>query len=422
MIKKMTVGLLVLLMVTALFAVAGCGGDTTTPPTEEPGENGEDLPVIKIGFLAPLTGTFAASGVDMRDGMLLYLFEKDSVLAGYKIEVVVEDTAGNPDVALTKARRLVEQENVDFLMGGLLASEGYALYEYAKDMEITYLAPIPSSETLTKGDVSDYFLRTGWSSAQPMMPLGEWMYENGYRKVVYIAMDYAFGYETAGGFQRAFENAGGEVVKKIWTPIGVPDFGPYLAEIAGMAGEIDAVVATIVGGDATRFIPAYAEYGLKDLLPLFGPGNLTDQSTMQTMGDECLGIITALHYTDGIDTPENKAYDQAFRNRYGRMNGYFNEGPYTGMMAFEATLEMVGENYNDPIAFAEAFRQIELIAPRGPMSIDDYNHPVYKVYISEVKRIDGILRNIPFDEIENVTQWGPYTPEEYMALPLYERD
>jgi branched-chain amino acid transport system substrate-binding protein len=91
-------------------------------------------------------------------------------------------------------------------------------------------------------------------------------------------------------------------------------------------------------------------------------------------------------------------------------------------MAFEATLEMVGENYNDPIAFAEAFRQIELVAPRGPMSIDDYNHPVYKVYISEVKRVDGILRNIPFDEIENVTQWGPYTPEEYMALPLYERD
>ncbi|MEW5783956.1 MAG: ABC transporter substrate-binding protein [Bacillota bacterium] len=410
--KKVLVSLLVLAVMVSSLGLIGCQSDTgpTGDALKEP---------IKIGFLAPFTGTFAAPGTDMRDGFLLYLEEHEWVLGGHPVDLIVEDTAGNPGVALTKARKLVESDGVDILVGTLLASEGYAVAEYAKDNKITLILPIAASDDLTKELVSDYVLRCGWSGSQVTHPFGDYVYnELGYRKVALIGMDYAFGYETLGGFQYAFEQLGGEVVTRIWTPIGVPDFGPYLASIPT---DVDAVVSLYVGGDATRFIPAYAEYGLKDKLPLLGVGTLTDESTMQTMGDECIGLITALHYSGALDTPENKAYAEAFRKRYGRQASYYNEGPYTSGIVLDAVLEIV-EDFRDPLAFAEAFRTVPIQSPRGPMTIDEYNNPVFNVYVRKVEKIDGELKNIVIHTYPEVSQFWTWDPDEYMARPVYTRD
>lgn len=185
---------------------------------------------IRIGLLAPLTGAAAGTGKDMRDGFLMYMDEIGYRAAGRRIEVIVEDTQGRPDIALTKTTKLVQQDRVRAMTGALLASTCYALAPLLTREKIPYL-PLCAADDLTQRTPAPYLIRTTWTSSQTTHPFGEWVVKNTkIRKVVTIGLDYAFGYEVIGGFQKTFEEAGGQVIQKIWPPLGTTDFGPYIAQ------------------------------------------------------------------------------------------------------------------------------------------------------------------------------------------------
>ena len=218
---------------------------------------------IKIGLLVPLTGAFAQNGKDMLAGAELSLAEIGGQAAGRKIEMVVEDTQGDPATALTKARKLVEQDRVHLLTGGLLASTGYALHPYVDGQKVPATYPVMASDDLTQRKLAQWVVRTGWNTSQPLHPFGDWVAKNlKYKKVAVIGMDYAFGWESVGGFQRSFEEAGGQVIQKIWIPLNTNDLGPYLAQIKK---ETDSVFALFLGRLALQFVKQYKEAGLKDL-------------------------------------------------------------------------------------------------------------------------------------------------------------
>src|SRR5438128_6329656 len=175
---------------------------------------------IKIGLLVPLTGAASALGKDMLAGTELYLDEVGRQGAGRKIELIVEDTEGVTATALTKARKLVDQDKVHILTGGLLASTGYALHPFADGQKIPTTYPVMSSDDLTQRKPAKWVVRTGWNSSQSTHVLGEWIIKNTkYRKVAAVAADYAFGWESVGGFQRTFEEGGGQIVQKVWIPL-----------------------------------------------------------------------------------------------------------------------------------------------------------------------------------------------------------
>lgn len=379
----------------------------------------QDQEPFKIGLITPLTGTFTANGVDMRDGVLLYLDEHDWVLGDRKIELFIEDSEGDPNTALTKARKLAELDKVDIICGPLLASSGYAVAEYARNNNFPYLCNIVSADDLTQRLYSDYVIRTGWSSSQPMQPFAEWVYnELGYRKVVTIAYDFAFGHETMSGFQYTFEEMGGKVVKKIWPPIGTPDYAPYLSQIPS---DVDAVVANFSGSDALRFVRQYEEFGFKERFPLLGAGTLTDEHVLISMGDESLGTISALHYSAALDTPRNQKFVSKYISRNGRIPSYYSEGTYSSMMVLEAGLEGAG-GVDDIGKFLEAVQGKPIDAPRGTFYIDEYNNPVQDIYIRKVEKVDGELQNTVIDTIEKVSQFWNYDPEEFLSKPVYSRD
>jgi branched-chain amino acid transport system substrate-binding protein len=177
---------------------------------------------LRIGFLAPTTGIFAQVGKDMVDGFKMYLDQKKNVLGGAQVKFIVEDEQGKPDTAVTKAKKLILQDKVHMIAGGLLASTGYALAPVSTAEKVLYVNPVAAADDLTQRDLAKYpfHIRTGWSSSQPSHPFGQWACEQGYKKIVAIGADYAFGYEVVGGFQRAFEACGGQVVQKIWPPLG----------------------------------------------------------------------------------------------------------------------------------------------------------------------------------------------------------
>lgn len=400
---RLLVGLLVL-----GAALAGAG---------EAGAQG----AIKIGFLAPLSGPFAQLGKDMVAGTEVYLDEIGRQVAGRKVELIVEDSEGNPATALTKARKLVEQDRVHVLTGGLLASTGYALHPYVDAQKIPATYPVMASDDLTQRKPARWVVRTGWATSQPMHPFGEWAAKTlKHRRVVTIGMDYAFGWETVGGFQRSFEEAGGQVIQKIWTPLNTNDFAPYLAQIRKDA---DAVFALFLGRLALQFTKQYQETGLKARLPLLGGGTLTDESVLPQMGDEAVGIVTALHYSGALDNPQNQKFVKAFEAKAGKAASYYAEACYTNARWIVEAARALGGKVEDREQFLAALRKVELKdSPRGPLAIDRLGNPVQNIYVRKVERVEGRLQNTVIHTFRGVSQFWRYNPDEYLKTPLYTRD
>ena len=261
---------------------------------------------IKIGFLTPLTGPLSANGKDMLNGMQQFLEEQNYRLAGREIKLLVEDDEAKPATGLTKSRALVEAQGANILIGPLSAAVGYAIVPYIDEKKIPTIYPIVSADDITQRKRSQYIVRTGWSSSQPSHPFGKWVYDNlKYKKIAMIGYDFAFGWEVAAGFQRTFEESGGQIVQKLWPPQGNADYGPYLAQLKR---DVDAIYCVFSGADALRFTKQYAEAGLKARLPLVSGGTVTDEHVLRTMGDEVLGIVSASHYSAALDTPANKKF------------------------------------------------------------------------------------------------------------------
>jgi branched-chain amino acid transport system substrate-binding protein len=234
---------------------------------------------IKVGLLVPLTGPLSANGKDMVNGLELFLEEQKSRLAGREIRLIVEDDEGKPATGLTKVRGLVEGQGVHVVVGPLSAAVGYAVAPYIDGTKVPAIYPIVSAEDITQRKRSPYIVRVGWSSAQPSHPFGRWVYDNlKYRRIAMIGYDFAFGWEVAAGFHRTFEEAGGQVVQKLWPPLNTPDFAPYLAQLRR---DVDAIYAVFSGADALRFAKQYAEAGLKERLPLIGGGTFTDEHVLR---------------------------------------------------------------------------------------------------------------------------------------------
>ncbi len=376
---------------------------------------------IKVGLLVPQTGPLAANGKDMINGLTLFLEEQGNRLAGREIKLIIEDDEGKPATGLTKARGLVEEQAVHLVTGPLSAAVGYAVAPYIDGKKVPAIYPIVSGEDITQRKRSPYIVRTGWSSAQPSHPFGKWVYDNlGYKKIAMIGYDFAFGWEVAAGFHRAFEEAGGQVVQKLWPPLGTADFGPYLAQLRR---DVDAIYAVFSGADALRFSKQFNDVGLKARLPLIGGGTFTDEHVLRTMGDEALGIVTALHYSAALATPANRKFAQAYEAKYKQIPSYYSEGTYVAGVALKAALEATAGDIENVDRFLSALRKVDLSdAPRGPMRFDDFGNPIQNIYVRKVERVGGRLQNTVIHTIPNVSQFGPYKAEDYLKNPVYSRD
>lgn len=351
---------------------------------------------------------------------MLYVKEKKNVFDGHPIEVIIEDTTGVASVAVTKARKLVEKDGVDLLVGPLTGAEGYAVGEFARTNKVIDFVTA-GSDALTKWDKSDYVLRNWVSSSGPSHPFADYAYKKlGWKTVALIGSDYAYPHEGVGGFHYRFEDLGGKVVKRVWTPPGAPDFGPYLPQLPK---DVDGIFAVLAGGDAIRFVEAYATYGFKGKVPLAGHWNVTDEGILDAQGDNAIDIITTGHYAATADTPENKEFVKKYKAAYGgRMPSMPSEGLYSVAQSIEAMLKIVGDAYKDPLKFAAAFRKMKIVSPRGTITVDEYNMVIQPTYIRKVEKVGGKLQNTAIDMIPNVSQWGPYTPEEFLKRPRYSRD
>jgi branched-chain amino acid transport system substrate-binding protein len=380
---------------------------------------------LRIGYLAPLTGGLAQTGIDMRDGFLLYLEQHKNKLGGMDVKLIIEDEQGKGDVAVTKAKKLVLQDKVHMLIGGVLASTGYALAPVSTELKTLYIPSIPAADDLTQRLLPQfpYLIRTSWSSSQPHHPLGAWACEQGYKKIVTIAADYAFGYEVVGGFQKAFEDCGGQIVQKIWPPLGTKDFGPYIPTIKGDA---DAVLSLMVAAMPAQFIKQLRSSGYKK--PVIGGGTSYDEFVLPFMGDETIGDHSALHYSAALDTPRNAEFVKAYRTKFGKVPSYYSENNYTTGQMIDETIKKLGGKWTTPEEFIKVMQATKFDTLRGPVSFDENRNPIQNIYIKKVekKKMFGYekdeLWNTVIKTYPNVSQFWTYGREKFLAQPVYDKN
>ena len=376
---------------------------------------------VRIGFIAPLSGVFAQAGKDMLEGLKMALDGAGGQVAGRKIELIDEDSEGNPATAQAKYRKLVQQDRIHVLTGVLLSNIGYALVPPIERDNLPSLF-LTTPDDLTKRRPTKWILRSNFAASQPMHALGDYAAKTlKYRRVAAIAMDNPFGHEGIGGFQRVFEDAGGRLVQKTWVPLNALDFAPYLTQVAR---DVDAVVQVFVAGQAVRFFKQYAETGLKERLPMVGSGVSTDESALHAMGDEAIGVVTSLIWAPTLPNPANATFMKLAEARLKRPPAYFHAVMYSAGRWILEAVRATGGQVEDRARFLAAIRRASETTedPRGPIRLDEYGNPTQNVYILKVERVGGRLQNVVVHTYPLVSQFWTYRPDEFLKAPAYDRN
>jgi branched-chain amino acid transport system substrate-binding protein len=402
-------------IVVALVAAAGLA-----PVTPAHAQGGP----IKIGLLSPVTGPLATPGRDMVDGFRLFWEQAGHKAGGRAIAIVVADTTCNPDQALTQARRLVHQEKVHFLVGPLCGHEGPAVAQVSRETGVPLVMEPAGADTVTKWDRTPTVVRTAVSASQIGHPWGDYMYrELGLRNVTFIGQDYTWGHEVTLGAVRTFTELGGKVARIIWNPIGTRDYGPTIAAIPA---DTDGVSAVVVGADRVRLFEAWFNFGMDKRHKIFG-GYWMQQDVLPQMDDRAIGLIgNSLIYAAGLDTPENRAFTEAFARKHQRLPSWFAESAYTAGLWTRAAIDAIEGKVEDREAFLRAMRTVRVNAPRGPVRMDAHDNPVQNVYVSKIQKINhpvlgAVLTNVPVKTYEAVSQFWTWTPEEFLKRGPYKR-
>jgi branched-chain amino acid transport system substrate-binding protein len=354
----------------------------------------------------------------MELGMTMFLKERDNTLAGRKVELIVADTTGAPATARAKAQELIEKNDVHCIIGPLAAFEALAIADYLKEKEMPTLG-VAAAEDMTQRHPSPWFVRLTSTSAQCAYPLAEYSAkELKYKKIVTIADDFAYGHEMCAGFQRAFEDNGGKIIQKIFTPLATPDYGSYVAQVKSA----DAIFLGTAGSNGFRFLRQFIEYGLKDKMAVIGGMTALDESVLRNMGDEALGILTTSWYSAELDNPLNKVFAPAFRKQFKYDPGYYAGGAYVTAEVLEAALKTTKGNVEDKKALMTAIRGGNVETVRGVVKIDEFGNAIGDVYIRKVTRSDGRLVNSVIKTYPDVSQFWTYDKTAFLKNPVYSRD
>ena len=315
-------------------------------------------------------------------------------------------------------QELVERDNVSCLIGPLATAEALAIDDYIRDKQIPTLS-VAAAEDMTQRKANPWFVRATSTSAQCSYAMGDYAAkELKYKRVAMIADDIAYGYELNAGFQRAFEDAGGKVVQKLWPPLNAPDYGTYIAQLKS---NVDAIFIGFAGSNGLKFLRQYKEYGGKT--PLLGGMTAIDESLLKQMGDEAIGSLSTCWYSAQLDNESNKKLVAGMQRDYKVDPGFYAAATYTNGAVLEAALKQIGSKIEDKDALMKALRGIKVDETcRGPVSFDSYGNVVGNIYIRKVEKKGSALVNSVIKTYPNVSQFWTYNADEFLKKPVYNRE
>lgn len=361
---------------------------------------GAQIAPFKIGFLSPMTGPFASTGRQMEAGVRLYMALHGSTVAGRKVELIVKDDTGTPDITKRLAQELVVNDKVDVLAGFGLTPLALATGPVATQSKTPMINMLAATSSVI--DASPYMVRVSMTLPQITLGIADWAPKNGIKKVVTLVADYGPGLDAERTFKDRFLFNGGQVIESIRVPLRNPDFAPYLQKVRDLAP--DALFVFVPSGVGTAVMNQFNERGLARAgIKLIGTGDVVDDDILNSMGDTALGIVTSYPYSTAHPSALNKKFVDEFRkaNKNLRPNAVAVFG-YDGMrVIYEALKKTSGKGGGDALLAAMKGQIFE--SPRGQIYIDANTRDIVQsVYIRKVERSGGELYNIEFQEHKDV--------------------
>lgn len=380
---------------------------------------------VKMGALAAMEGAFTVLGQDSMRGVELALKERNYTAGGLKIELVKGSSNGSPDSALNAARKLVEQDKVQILVGPTSGSEGIAVKNYARTRPgVTFLNGSSGAQETTLRDPAPNFFRFSTDGAQWMVGLGSYAVQKGYKKVAVVAEDYAFPYSQLQGFMAEYCKAGGRVVDKNWVPIGTKD---YSSVIAKLPDGIDAIYVALGGADAVNFLSQYEQSG--GTKPLIGGSITVDQTVLSYKGkrrDALIGTPSAGPIADSWDDPQWQkfvaAYKAQFKDGFASPSLFAHAFYVNTLAALDALDAVKGDLSNNQAALQRHLATMTLKTPTGDVKLDENRNGVANIFLTEVaKAPDGTLYNKVVKVTPAVSQTLGMPQAEFQKMGLGSR-
>jgi branched-chain amino acid transport system substrate-binding protein len=355
---------------------------------------------IKIGLILPMSGQQASTGKQIDAAVKLYMAQNGSTVAGKKIEVILKDDTSVPDVTKRLAQELVVNDKVAVLAGFGLTPSALATAPIATQAKIPEVVMAAGTSSIT--EASPFVVRTSFTLAQSSVPMAEWAFKNGIKKVVTMVSDFGPGIDAEKSFSEKFKADGGTIIESLRTPLRSPDFAPVLQKAAD--AKPDALFVFLPSGQGAQFVKQFVERGLdKSGIKLIATGDVTDDDQLNGMGDVVVGVINAHNYSANHNSALNKAYVEAFKKANAGMRpNFMSVGGYDGMALIYGALKKTGGDANGEKLLA-AMKGMAWESPRGPISIDPETRDIIQnIYIRKVEKVGGELYNVEFATIPNV--------------------
>jgi branched-chain amino acid transport system substrate-binding protein len=304
------------------------------------------------------------------------------------------------------------------LIGPLAAFEALAIDDFIRSSQ-TPILTVAGAEDMTQRKANPWLVRPSSTSAQPSHPLGDYAAKDmKFKRVAVLADDFAFGHENVAGFQRVFEDGGGKVVQKIFTPLNAPDYGTYISQLKP---NLDAVYSGHAGSNAFKFCKQLREYG--NTKQILGSFTQFDESLLQQMGDDVIGSLSGNWYSAQLDNEINKRFVAAIQRDYKVDPGVYAAETYLCGEVLDHAAKAIGGKLEDKNALNKALHEAKVPDTlRGPVSFDKYGNVVGNIFIRKVEKKGGKLVNTVVKTYPDVSQFWTYNVDEFLKNPVYSRD
>ncbi|SIQ32205.1 ABC transporter substrate-binding protein [Pseudacidovorax sp. RU35E] len=365
----------------AAFALAGLAAAASAQGTGK----------LKVGLMLPFSGTYSALGVAIENGFKLYVDEQGGKLGGREIEFFKVDDESDPAKATDNVNKLIKRDNVDVIIGTVHSGVAMAMAKAAKESGTILIVPNAGADAVTGPMCAPNIFRSSFSNWQPAYAMGVVAAKEGKKTAITLTWKYAAGDESTAGFKEGFEKGGGKVVKQLTLPFPNVEFQALLTEIA--AAKPDAVYSFMAGGGAVKLVKDYAAAGLNKSIPLYGPGFLTD-GTLDAQGDAAAGMLTTLHYADGLNTPKDNAFRTAYAKTFKLQPDVYAVQGYDAAQMLGVGLAATKGDASKKAEFAAAVEKAKIDSPRGAFTVGKSHNPVQDIYLRKVEGKENKLVNV----------------------------
>jgi branched-chain amino acid transport system substrate-binding protein len=339
---------------------------------------------LKIGLLTTLSGPAAALGIQQRNGFELALKTMGNKLGGRDVELIVQDDELKPDVAVSKAKAMVERDKVDFVVGPIFSNVLIAMIKPVTDSGAFLISPNAGTSNFAGKDCNANLFVTSYQNDQVHEVLGKYAQDQGMKKVYLIAPNYQAGKDSLAGFKRYFK---GQIADEVYVPLGTLDYSGELAKIA--AAGPDAIFAFLPGGMGVNFVKQFRQAGLADKIKFLSAFTV-DESTLPAQQDAAVGFYGGSNWAPNLDNPQNKAFVAAYEKAYNAVPASYAFQAYDAASLIDSGLKATKGSTADKNALRAAMMKADFKSLRGKFKFNTNHYPIQDFYLVKVaKRADG---------------------------------